>query len=136
MSIIYGSKHKRKKYLNEVCYWTRMRAGDPICKYCWNHFCEGYKVAMSNEAMLKAMMPMKEKMEKTKNEDKNPKQILIDWVAGVRSSAEEAKHYLKSDTMITGFDYEKKQLIDEATDCIANILGQCKAMEVVLNNSD
>ena len=72
-----------------------------------------------------------ERREMTK-EEKNPKQILIDWVKGVRESAENAKGYINYVAAING----RTEDLDEASDCIADIIGQCKAMMTVLNNSD
>ena len=61
--------------------------------------------------------------EESKN-NKNPKQVLIDWVEGVKDSAVLAKNCLNNGDP----DYAKEHL--------SNLLGQCKAMETVLKNSD
>jgi hypothetical protein len=60
-------------------------------------------------------------------EEKNPKQVLIDWVTGVRSAAYRAKNVLHSG---------RKDAVDLASDEIASITGMCEAMMVVLENSD
>lgn len=57
-------------------------------------------------------------------ESKNPKQILIDWINNVKESAIRARNCIDNGSP------------DDAEEYIWDILGQCKAMEVVLNNSD
>lgn len=59
--------------------------------------------------------------------EKNPKQVLIDWVIGVRSAANRAKNLLHSG---------RKDAVDLASDEIASITGRCEAIMAVLENSD
>ena len=58
------------------------------------------------------------------SKEKNPKQVLIDWVEEVNKAANIAS------TNIDKCDYYKAHL------AIFHILGQCDAMMAVLNNSD
>lgn len=60
-------------------------------------------------------------------QEKNPKQVLIDWVNNVRQSAWRAQEALRGNS-------KKKE--DIASDYIGEILGECKAMEAVLKNSN
>ena len=60
-------------------------------------------------------------------EEKNPKQVLIDWVINVRSAANRANAALHS---------ERKDAKDVASDEIGMIRGMCESMMVVLENSD
>lgn len=59
--------------------------------------------------------------------EKNPKQVLIDWVISVRSAAERANNALHSG---------RKDAMDVASDEIGVIRGMCEAMLNVLENSD
>lgn len=60
-------------------------------------------------------------------EEKNPKQVLIDWVTGVRSAAYRAN---------TALHIGGKDAMGVASDEISMIRGMCEAMMVVLENSD
>ena len=66
------------------------------------------------------------------NKEKNPKQVLIDWVINVESSAEEAREhvqkYVKGDS--------SSGHLNSARENLSCILGQCEAMMTVLKNSD
>lgn len=95
-------------------------------------------MAMSNEKMLESMRSMHERMKQMgyqpsyrKPEEKNPKQILLDWVASVKDAAEEAECYIDDPDA-----YSKGVIVSELRAAISNILGQCAAMEIVLRNSD
>lgn len=55
---------------------------------------------------------------------KNPKQVLIDWVENVQNSAERATALLNNNR-----SYSARQEL-------CNIVGQCTAMMTVLRNSD
>lgn len=59
--------------------------------------------------------------------EKNPKQVLIDWVVGVRSAASRASGALHSG---------RKDAMDVASDEIGVIRGMCESMLSVLENSD
>lgn len=59
--------------------------------------------------------------------EKNPKQVLIDWVVGVRSAAGRANNALHSG---------RKEAMDVASDEIGVIRGMCESMLNVLENSD
>lgn len=63
--------------------------------------------------------------------EKNPKQILIDWVRNVNSAATCGKNALHNNN---GLSKEKK--FDVASGQFERIIGQCEAMMTVLNNSD
>lgn len=60
-------------------------------------------------------------------EEKNSKQVLIDWVMGVRSAADTANTVLHSD---------RKDAMNVASDYIGMIRGMCVSMMAVLENSD
>jgi hypothetical protein len=63
--------------------------------------------------------------------EKNPKQVLIDWVKNVSYAAVRGKDALHANN---GLSKEKK--FDVASGQFERILGQCEAMMTVLNNSD
>ena len=63
--------------------------------------------------------------------EKNPKQVLIDWVKNVSYAATCGKNALHNNN---GLSKEKK--FDVASGQFERILGQCEAMMTVLNNSD
>ena len=62
--------------------------------------------------------------------EKNPKQILLDWVQNVRDTANSAEYYLDDSEA-----FSKEVIVSELRSAIANILGQCTAMITVLKNS-
>ena len=66
-----------------------------------------------------------------KEKEKNPKQVLIDWVKNVNYAATCGKNALHANN---GLSKEKK--FDVASGQFERILGQCEAMMTVLNNSD
>lgn len=70
-----------------------------------------------------------------KEENKDPKKVLKDWVANVRYSAEKARANLKESESAV-LNRTKKQYFDYALEDIYDILGQCKAMMTVLEDSD
>jgi hypothetical protein len=59
--------------------------------------------------------------------EKNPKQVLIDWVVSVRSAAGRANNVLHSG---------RKDAMDVASDEIGMIRGMCESMLSVLENSE
>jgi len=63
--------------------------------------------------------------------EKNPKQVLIDWVKNVNYAATCGKNALHANN---GLSKEKK--FDVASGQFERILGQCEAMMTVLDNSD
>ena len=63
--------------------------------------------------------------------EKNPKQILIDWVKNVNYTTTCGKNALHANN---GLSKEKR--LDVASGQFDRILGQCEAMMTVLNNSD
>lgn len=69
------------------------------------------------------------------DENKDPKKVLKDWVENVRHSAERGRSALKASESAV-FNRTKKQYLDSALEDMYDILGQCKAMMTVLNNSD
>ena len=66
-------------------------------------------------------------MNQPEEKEKNPKQVLIDWVVGVRSAASRANGALHSG---------RKDAMDVASDEIGMIRGMCVSMMAVLENSD
>lgn len=60
----------------------------------------------------------------SKENNKNPKQILIDWVDGVYEVSIHVRNAIKD------------RNLDLATDENARIIGMCEAMKIVLKNSD
>jgi predicted AlkP superfamily phosphohydrolase/phosphomutase len=63
--------------------------------------------------------------------EKNPKQVLIDWVKNVDYAATCGKSAIHGNN---GLSKEKK--LEVASGQFERILGQCEAMMTVLNNSD
>ena len=62
--------------------------------------------------------------ERMSGKQKNPKQVLIDWVENVQTSAERSNSFLNN-----GCTHSAQQEL-------CNIVGQCTAMMTVLRNSD
>jgi hypothetical protein len=96
-------------------------------------------MSQDNRAFLKLMRESSNYMSGSRNEDdskmsekeKNPKQILIDWVKNVNYAATYGKNAIHNSN---GFSKEKK--LDVASGQFERILGQCEAMMTVLDNSD
>ena len=65
-------------------------------------------------------------MNQPEEKEKNPKQILIEWVISVRSAANRANAALHS----------RKDAMNVASDEIGMIRGMCVSMMAVLENSD
>lgn len=76
-------------------------------------------------------MNVKEVDSKMSEKEKNPKQILIDWVKNVNYAATCGKNALRDNNGLT-----KEKKLDAAFGQFERILGQCEAMMTVLNNSD
>lgn len=65
--------------------------------------------------------------------DMASKKVLYDWVESIRVSAENAKKCIKgSKSMFVSEDSS----LDKATDYIGEIIGKCKAIKIVLDNSN
>lgn len=69
--------------------------------------------------------------DKMSGKEKNPKQVLTDWVKNVSCAATCGKNAIHGNN---GLSKEKK--LDVASGQFERILGQCDAMMTVLNNSD
>ena len=65
------------------------------------------------------------------NKEKNPKQVLIDWVNNVNFVASTGDNFIQTNN---GFSKEDK--LKEAANYFNQIMGQCEAMMTVLKNSD
>ena len=76
---------------------------------------------MSHEECLKG----------SQESEKNPKQILLDWVNDVYVYAVSAKKHLRHKDWHGKYDE-----IDQVSEDLSNIIGQCTAMKAVLKNSD
>ena len=76
-------------------------------------------------------MSHEECLKDSQESEKNPKQILLDWVENVKDTAAASHWYL-----IDQESYSKEVIVSELRDTIANILGQCEAMLTVLKNSN
>jgi hypothetical protein len=63
--------------------------------------------------------------------EKNPKQVLIDWVNNVYFVASTGDNFIQTNN---GFSKEDK--LKEAANYFNQIMGQCEAMMTVLKNSD
>ena len=99
-------------------------------------------MSQDNRAFLKLMNRESDYMGVSKNvkefddgrmsgKEKNPKQVLIDWVKNVNYAATCGKNAIHGNN---GLSKEKK--LDVASGQFERILGQCEAMMTVLNNSD
>ena len=143
-----------------ICGNVGVRVGSEWCLNCVIHGCSGYKEAKKNmgqdsRAFLKLIgrtkplkiysaQELREKemgvstrtqefdKDRMNGKEKNPKQVLIDWVINVESSAEEAREhvqkYVKGDS--------SSGHLNSARENLSCILGQCEAMMTVLKNSD
>jgi hypothetical protein len=65
----------------------------------------------------------------TEQERKNPKKIFIDFAKNVQESANKTKKTLED-------KYITDKNIDVAKDYLSDIIGQCKTMLVILENTD
>ena len=63
--------------------------------------------------------------------EKNPKQVLIDWVTSVQHDASMGNSFIH-----TNSGCSKEDKLNEAAEYFSRILGQCQAMMTVLKNSD
>lgn len=128
-----------------ICGVTMGEIGSESCECCVSHRrCYAYKVAkekrmaQSSEAFLKLMRSGNEADRRRiqMGKEKNPKQVLIDWVQNVENTANNLRDCLKSKKMTSSYSFEREGALDVASDYVYDILGQCKAMMTVLNNSD
>ena len=147
-----------------ICGNIGVRVGSEWCLNCVIHSCSGYKEAkknmgQDNRAFLKLIgrtkplkiysaQELREKEmgistrtqefdnDRMNGKEKNPKQVLIDWVKNVDDVAEKLKDCLKSKKLSSPYDYERREVLDLASDYASDLLGQCKTMITVLNNSD
>lgn len=71
--------------------------------------------------------------ERMSGKQKNPKQILIDWVKGVQYDAEIVYEEAKD---VIGYTSNDEERIEKIRDYTASIIGRCKTMMIVLENSD
>ena len=62
----------------------------------------------------------------TNHEANNPKQIFIDWAKSIQNTAYKGKERIKSKAV---------NREDDASDCFGEIIGQCKAIISVLENT-
>ena len=83
--------------------------------------------ATVKEELVMNMINAHDYTNSTQLKEKNPKQVLIDWVVGVRSAASRANNALHSG---------RKDAMDVASDEIGMIRGMCESMLNVLENSD
>lgn len=80
-----------------------------------------------NQSNLKLIMSAREYMEyMNQKEEKNPRQIFIDWAQNVRSYATRGNCALKQD------DGSKSKSIDTASDYFNSIIGACDTMLTIL----
>lgn len=82
-----------------------------------------------NQSNLKLMEYMHQKMEyMNQNEEKNPRQIFIDWAENVRQYATKGNYALKQD------NGSKSKSIDTASDYFNSIIGACDTMLTILKS--
>ena len=80
-----------------------------------------------NQSSLKLMEYMHQKMEyMDQKEEKNPRQIFIDWAENVRQYATKGNYALKKD------NGSKSKSIDTASDYFNSIIGACDTMLTIL----
>lgn len=65
------------------------------------------------------------------DKEKNPKQVLIDWVGNVQSAAVNGRNVIHNNSGLN-----KDQKLDKSSDYFERIIGQCETMMTVLNNSN
>ena len=65
------------------------------------------------------------------NKEKNPKQVLIDWVGNVQTVAVNGRNVIHNNNGLN-----RDQKLDKSSDYFERIIGQCETMMAVLNNSD
>lgn len=63
--------------------------------------------------------------------EKNPKQVLIDWVSNVQSAAVNGRNAIHNHNGLN-----RDQKLDKSSDYFERIIGQCETMMAVLNNSN
>ena len=65
------------------------------------------------------------------NKEKNPKQVLIDWVGNVQTAAVNGRNAIHNNNGLN-----RDQKLDKSSDYFERIIGQCETMMAVLNNSN
>ena len=65
------------------------------------------------------------------NKEKNPKQVLIDWVGNVQTAAVNGRNVIHNNNGLN-----RDQKLDKSSDYFERIIGQCETMMAVLNNSN
>lgn len=82
-----------------------------------------------NQSNLKLIMSAREYIEyMNQNEEKNPRQIFIDWAENVRQYATKGNYALKQD------NGSKSKSIDTASDYFNSIIGACDTMLTILKS--
>lgn len=87
------------------------------------------RVSIDEDRIRQAREIQKEKHMSDK--EKNPKQVLIDWVSNVQSAAVNGRNAIHNHNGLN-----RDQKLDKSSDYFERIIGQCETMMAVLNNSN
>lgn len=87
------------------------------------------RVSIDEDRICQAREIQKERY--MNNKEKNPKQVLIDWVSNVQSAAVNGRDIIHNHNGLN-----RDQRLDKSSDYFERIIGQCETMMAVLNNSN
>ena len=127
------------------CMNTGNEVGSWACLYCVVRGCEGHKIARKRQEDSSLMSErvtidtdkvrwareIQKEQGGEMSKEKNPKQVLIDWVTSVQNDASMGNKFIHSNSW-----HSKEDKLNKATECFIRILGQCETMMTVLKNAD